>query len=247
MDKIISRRYKAQVKQLHWLALTLSLAHFPLRRLVDCSCLHHYGMRMNVKQSQSALLIVSVSFFITIISFSTATHLYADTSDVSTRHSRNANSNATDSGSGMTLKPEHFIIPVGGVMHLFPRYGYLSLSMKVISKNDRDNNKVGTGNKPTTSARTAPGYTTHGHSSPTQVRNDSWIFLEPVNNVIEPSTLKIEETFISPTNESQSVPFHNLFHIDLCDDIRELMEAYFKNFSIEGLDKPWQAFSGGWR
>lgn len=133
---------------------------------------------------------------------------------------------ASSSSAALVLKPEYFTIPIGGVIHLFPRYGYLSLSMKVIARN--------TNTSTASSATSGP-------------QNDSWIFLEPVNNVIEPTTLKTEETSFSPVNDSESLPFHNLFHFDLCEDIQTLQEAYFKNFSIEGLDKPWQAFAGGWR
>lgn len=129
-----------------------------------------------------------------------------------------ANSNGAPA-SAMVLRPEFFLVPLGGVIHLFPRYGYLSLSMKVIAKN----------------------------SSGTSVQNDTWMFLEPVNNVIEPRTLKVDEIRFSSENDNESLPFHNLFHFDLCEDVRALLEAYFKNFSIEGLDKPWQAWAGGWR
>lgn len=133
---------------------------------------------------------------------------------------------ASSSAAALVLRPEYFTIPIGGVIHLFPRYGYLSLSMKVIARNTN---------------------TSTGSSSTSGAQNDSWIFLEPVNNVIEPTNLKSEETNFSPLNDSDALPFHNLFHFDLCEDIQTLQEAYFKNFSIEGLDKPWQAFAGGWR
>ncbi|CAL8109946.1 unnamed protein product [Orchesella dallaii] len=125
----------------------------------------------------------------------------------------------------LVVKPKDLSVPIGGVIQLFSRYGYLNLSIRVISK---------TGNITTTSR----------NSSETQ--NSSWIFMEPINNVIEPTTVRIEESSIS-TLENDPLPFHNLFHIDLCEDPGELLEAYFKNFSIEGLDTPWKAFGGGWR
>jgi torso-like protein len=78
-------------------------------------------------------------------------------------------------------------------------------------------------------------------------RNDSlnWIFLEPSKDVFLPGTTKIQEQ--SFTTSDNSLPLHNEFHIDLCEDAQQLIQAYFRRFIIEGLDKPWHAFAGGWR
>lgn len=104
----------------------------------------------------------------------------------------------------------HPVVP-GAVMHLFPRYGYLSLSMRVVPRNDTQN----------------------------------WIFLEPSREVLEPSTYRVQQqTFLTTDN---SLPLHNEFHIDLCEDLQQLVQAYFRRFVIDGLDRPWHAFAGGWR
>jgi len=109
-----------------------------------------------------------------------------------------------DSGSS------HPVVP-GAVMHLFPRYGYLSLSMRVVPRND----------------------------------TQSWIFLEPSKEIFLPSTVRIQQQSFTATDNT--LPLHNEFHIDLCEDVQQLVQAYFRRFSIETLDKPWHAFAGGWR
>jgi len=102
-------------------------------------------------------------------------------------------------------------VPVGGVIHLFPRYGYLSLSMRVVPRND----------------------------------SLSWIFLEPTKYIFESSTIHVEEKKFNAPHES--LPLHNEFHIDLCEDMSQLIQAYFRRFVIDGLEYPWKAFAGGWR
>lgn len=34
--------------------------------------------------------------------------------------------------------------------------------------------------------------------------------------------------------------------MEFCDNRRQLFQAYFRNFTIEQLDRPWRAFTGGW-
>lgn len=34
--------------------------------------------------------------------------------------------------------------------------------------------------------------------------------------------------------------------MEFCDNKRQLFQAYFRDFTIERLDRPWQAFTGGW-
>jgi len=104
-------------------------------------------------------------------------------------------------------------VPSGTVMNLFPRYGYLSLSMRVVPRNDSQM---------------------------------SWIFLEPVVPIFEPTTMDLTDRSYQNLLTT-SYPIHNEFHIDLCSDISQLTEAYFRRFRIEGLEKPWLAFAGGWR
>jgi torso-like protein len=78
-------------------------------------------------------------------------------------------------------------------------------------------------------------------------RNDSqgWVFLEPTKDVFLGSTVHLEDR--SFTSADNSLPIHNEFHIDLCEDMGQLVQAYFRRFKIQGLVKPWLAFAGGWR
>lgn len=34
--------------------------------------------------------------------------------------------------------------------------------------------------------------------------------------------------------------------MEFCENRRQLFQAYFRDFSIERMDKPWEAFTGGW-
>jgi len=40
--------------------------------------------------------------------------------------------------------------------------------------------------------------------------------------------------------------FQGDFHMEFCDNVKQLLQAYFRDFSVERLDKPWQAFTGSW-
>ncbi|CAG7836353.1 unnamed protein product [Allacma fusca] len=58
-------------------------------------------------------------------------------------------------------------------------------------------------------------------------------------------TTKIQEqSLVTPEKRFR---LHEEFHIDLCEDVHQLVQAYFRRFNIEGLDKPWRAFAGGWK
>jgi hypothetical protein len=34
--------------------------------------------------------------------------------------------------------------------------------------------------------------------------------------------------------------------MEFCDNVKQLLQAYFRDFYLERLDKPWQAFTGSW-
>lgn len=36
------------------------------------------------------------------------------------------------------------------------------------------------------------------------------------------------------------------FHMEFCDNKKQLFQAYFRDFSIESLEQPWKAFTDGW-
>lgn len=48
------------------------------------------------------------------------------------------------------------------------------------------------------------------------------------------------------TEEDEPGQFHGDFHMEFCDNKRQLFQAYFRDFTIEQLDSPWEAFTGGW-
>lgn len=34
--------------------------------------------------------------------------------------------------------------------------------------------------------------------------------------------------------------------MEFCDNIIQLLQAYFRDFSVERLEKPWKAFTASW-
>lgn len=46
--------------------------------------------------------------------------------------------------------------------------------------------------------------------------------------------------------EEKNGMFNGDFHMEFCDNKRQLFQAYFRDFTIERLDRPWKAFTGGW-
>ncbi|XP_034952010.1 LOW QUALITY PROTEIN: torso-like protein [Chelonus insularis] len=73
-------------------------------------------------------------------------------------------------------------------------------------------------------------------------RNDSapWIFREPSIDIVH--DIKPE----SPLEENKSAVFDGDFHMEFCDNLRQLLQAYFRDFAFERFDRPWRAFTGGW-
>lgn len=100
-------------------------------------------------------------------------------------------------------------LKVGRSIDVFTRYGYLSLSMKVVPRNDSDPN---------------------------------WIFREPTVDVFN----DLDLVAIRPRLASRKTVFEGDFHMEFCDNLRQLLQAYFRDFSFEKLQRPWRAFSGSW-
>ncbi|XP_071452930.1 torso-like protein [Hetaerina americana] len=98
----------------------------------------------------------------------------------------------------------------GGAINIFSRYGYLSISIRVVPRND----------------------------------SEPWVFREPMVDVFRdtPPALPIKK----PPQKDRSLVFDGDFHMEFCDDVRQLMQAYFRDFSIERLSEPWRAFAGSW-
>ncbi|XP_005176071.1 torso-like protein [Musca domestica] len=68
-----------------------------------------------------------------------------------------------------------------------------------------------------------------------------WLFKEPTRNIYK-------DVHNYAENNEQNTPgiFHGDFHMEFCDNRRQLYQAYFRDFTIERLDRPWEAFTGGW-
>lgn len=47
-------------------------------------------------------------------------------------------------------------------------------------------------------------------------------------------------------NLSRGDTFRGDFHMEFCDNIIQLLQAYFRDFSVERLEKPWKAFTASW-
>lgn len=99
-------------------------------------------------------------------------------------------------------------LQVGRSIDIFPRYGYLSISMKVVPQNMTDFDTI---------------------------------FREPTVDVFA----NIEPYIIRGRRLKKSV-FDGEFHMEFCDNIRQLLQAYFREFDFEKLDKPWRAFTSSW-
>ncbi|ALC46154.1 tsl [Drosophila busckii] len=99
---------------------------------------------------------------------------------------------------------------IGKGVNVFVRYGYLSISMRVIPTNE---------------------------SSETE----RWLFREPTRNIY-----KNISNLADIHEDNTPGIFHGDFHMEFCENRRQLLQAYFRDFTIERLDKPWEALSGGW-
>ncbi|CAG9856496.1 unnamed protein product [Phyllotreta striolata] len=100
-------------------------------------------------------------------------------------------------------------LKVGRAIDIFTRYGYFSISMKVISRNESD-----------------------------------WIFREPTIEVFTDAERYAVRQERVP--KKQKRVFDGDFHMEFCDNARQLAQAYFRDFSFERLDKPWKAFTASW-
>lgn len=101
-------------------------------------------------------------------------------------------------------------LKVGRAINIFTRLGYLSISMRVIPRNDSDH---------------------------------SWLFREPTVDVFNNIDHLATHT---RRNISKKPPLDGDFHMEFCDNARQLLQAYFRDFAIDRLEKPWRAFTGSW-
>lgn len=102
---------------------------------------------------------------------------------------------------------------LGAGINVFSRYGYLSISMRVVPRNDSDG---------------------------------GWLFREPTVDVFTPDSLVAAPSPSPLPGRGPQPVFQGDFHMEFCDNLKQLMQAYFRDFSVERLERPWRAFSGGW-
>jgi torso-like protein len=126
---------------------------------------------------------------------------------------------------------------LGGAVNVFSRYGYLSISMRVVPRND----------------------------------TETWIFREPTLDVFKnPAAMPPKQR---QQGKTSTAVFEGDFHMEFCDNIRhvrrsserkqpevrlvpfrkcsvlfyrQLLQAYFRDFTFEKLERPWRAFTGSW-
>ncbi|XP_026318105.1 torso-like protein isoform X1 [Hyposmocoma kahamanoa] len=97
---------------------------------------------------------------------------------------------------------------VGKAINIFMRYGYLSICMRVVPRND----------------------------------TEGWVFREPTVSVFR----DVERFSIAPKPRHAKTIFDGDFHMEFCDNLKQLLQAYFRDFSFERLERPWRAFTAGW-
>merc|ERR1712004_895797 len=125
---------------------------------------------------------------------------------------RNVHSDLLTLDAGLNPQPvrsprQDFDVPAGGAVDMFYRYGFFSLSVRVVPRDD-------------------PG---------------KWLVREPTANIFDQQSLVIENKAGPNTFARQPV------QISLCEDLDELMEAFFRNFKADGVEQPHKLFTGSWR
>lgn len=98
-------------------------------------------------------------------------------------------------------------VPTGGAVDMFYRYGFFSLSVRVVPRDD-------------------PG---------------KWLIREPTADIFDRQSLVLSESAGPDTLARQP------FQISLCDDLQELLEAFFRDFKADGVEQPHKLFTGSWR
>lgn len=74
-------------------------------------------------------------------------------------------------------------------------------------------------------------------------RNDTdYVFREPTVDFFT----DLDQLALRPKRFNRKSVFHGEFHMEFCDNLDQLLQAYFRNFSFEKLVKPWKAFTASW-
>lgn len=98
-------------------------------------------------------------------------------------------------------------VPAGGAVDMFYRYGFFSLSVRVVPRDD-------------------PG---------------KWLVREPTADIFDQQSVVLAETAGPDTLARQP------FEISLCEDLQELLGAFFRDFKADGVEQPHKLFTGSWR
>ncbi|XP_050682871.1 torso-like protein isoform X2 [Leptidea sinapis] len=97
---------------------------------------------------------------------------------------------------------------VGKSINIFMRYGYLSICMRVVPRND----------------------------------TEGWVFREPTVSVFR----DVDKYAVAQNTGVAKSLFDGDFHMQFCDNLKQLLQAYFRDFTFERLERPWRAFTAGW-
>ncbi|XP_044256057.1 torso-like protein [Tribolium madens] len=113
------------------------------------------------------------------------------------------------SAYGDDVQSDDSQLRVGRSVDIFTRYGYLSLSMKVVPRND-----------------------------------SNFLFREPTIDVFD----DLDRYVVHPVKvpKKQRRVFVGDFHMEFCDNVKQLVQAYFRDFSFERLENTWRAFTASW-
>lgn len=117
----------------------------------------------------------------------------------------NRNNNGIGGGRGnmgLSRRPD---VPSGEALDLFYRFGFFSLSVRVVPRDDAG----------------------------------AWL-------VREPTAAIFDETSVSERITPSAGKFDPSFQVFFCDDIAELNEAYFRDFTAERIEQPHKLFTGSW-
>ncbi|XP_045103903.1 torso-like protein isoform X1 [Portunus trituberculatus] len=102
-------------------------------------------------------------------------------------------------------------LKVGRSLNLLPRFGFLSLSIKVFPEKD----------------------------------SNYWLFRERTVEVFRKNSYWAVKNHGQPSSSTQSPrrPYDPHFVVDFCDNVQDLLTAYFDNFYIEGVPEPHRIFT----
>jgi torso-like protein len=70
--------------------------------------------------------------------------------------------------------------------------------------------------------------------------------LERVTSPHRDISLQESAETLNDVTASGSHVFEGDFHMEFCDNLKQLLQAYFRDFTFERLERPWRAFTASW-